>query len=194
MARWVSWHAPSCWTASRLPRSHAGLGRAGGGGARDCHVSLAGTPMQHFHMSACTSAPHHAANPSCGAAAWPATQLPLAPARRLLQELPPESGRVLRRVLLSTANAQFEAGGVDCSWFAEACCAAAYPPRRLPRSCTARALPADALPRPPPPTALQRRATAPSAWRSAACCASCAWLRRCPKPSSSTAWSSCCGM
>lgn len=32
------------------------------------------------------------------------------PTCRLLQELPPESGRVLRRVLLSDANSQFEAG------------------------------------------------------------------------------------
>lgn len=34
----------------------------------------------------------------------------MVPACRLLQELPPESGRVLRRVLLSDANSQFEAG------------------------------------------------------------------------------------
>lgn len=37
--------------------------------------------------------------------------IPLGPACRLLQELPPESGRVLRRVLLSDASSQFEAGG-----------------------------------------------------------------------------------
>lgn len=30
--------------------------------------------------------------------------------RRLLQDLPPEQGRVLRRQLLTTASSQFEAG------------------------------------------------------------------------------------
>jgi hypothetical protein len=78
------------------------------------------------------------------------------PCCRLLADLPPESGRVLRRVLLATASAQFEAGAPACRHCACAVCQirikllGQYSSRPIallpPKPCPARLLPPKCLP------------------------------------------------
>lgn len=103
-----------------LCSASAGAGRPGRGGGRHCIVRAPlccgcvpacpaacdpSVPLLHMCFAELPPVPL-----SLSLVSWLRHAAP-APACRLLQELPPESGRVLRRVLLSDANSQFEAGG-----------------------------------------------------------------------------------